>query len=63
MNVGDPMIWRHAPRGGWGYTIPVPCVVRGLPSPKYALIEVENVEGEKLLRRVKRESLTVRRIG
>ena len=56
MFIGLLCTWAHRPRGGYGYTLPVPAKVVG-GTEDWPIIEVRTKAGAKVRRRVSRASL------
>lgn len=62
--VGALVMWMHTPRGGYGYTVPVPGQVVALnPQGDRATIEVAKSSGAKVRRSVLTGSLRWREAG
>lgn len=55
-SIGDRIDWLHEPRGGYGYIIRVPGVVRKVTS-KRVQIEVQKATGETVMRSVMADRL------
>ena len=54
---GQLMLWMHRPRGGYGYSVPIPAVVVSHHAGTWVVIEVELRDGSKVKRRVDVASL------
>lgn len=60
--VGALLVWLHAPRGGYGYTVPINAKVVALnPQGDRATIEVARRDGRKVRRTVNTTSLRWKR--
>lgn len=56
---GRLMLWMHRPRGGYGYSVPIPAVVvsHAMRPETWVVIEVARRDGSKVKRRVDVASL------
>lgn len=54
--VGQEVLWRYVPRGGWGFPIYVPARILKI-TPKTIRIEAQRKNGAWVPRSVKPESL------
>jgi len=58
LTPGQKVVWKHIPRGGYGYVIPVPAEVVRVWVARVT-IRVQKASGEYVNRVVKPESLVV----
>lgn len=57
--LGRLVLWMHRPRGGYGYSVPIPAVVvsHAMRPGTWVVIEVARRDGSKVKRRVDVASL------